>query len=85
VLNESLVTTNWNQGVQSGTIAEGPLDFHWTLTSRSWSQTAMEMLTAEVTFQAQDKDYSVKLSTLANTQTQPGQSPQPAMAMNLRQ
>jgi hypothetical protein len=79
ILNESLVTTNWNGGMQSGTITEGILDFQWKLTSQSWSdgltqsaQTAqtMQLLTAEVTFSAQGKDYSVKLSTLANAQTQ---------------
>ncbi len=79
ILNESLVTTNWNGGTQSGTITEGVLDFQWKLTSQNWSagsmqtaQTAqtMQLLTAEVTFSAQGKDYSVKLSTLANAQTQ---------------
>jgi type II secretory pathway pseudopilin PulG len=84
VLNESLVLTNWNGGVQSGTVSEGVLDFHWTLTSRAWPQDAMQLLTAEVTYQAQGKDFSVKLSTLANLQTQPGQ-PVPATAtMSLR-
>ena len=33
VLNESLVTTNWTGGVQSGTVSEGALDFKWTLTT----------------------------------------------------
>jgi hypothetical protein len=83
VLNESLVTTNYG-GAQSGTISEGALDFRWTLTSRSWPQDSMQMLTAEVKFSAQGKDYSVKLSTLANSQTQSGQPAQPATAMNLR-
>jgi len=71
VLNESLITTNWNQGTQSGTIAEGPLDYQWTLTSQSWPQAPMQMLTTKVTFQAQDKEYSVELSTLANVPNQP--------------
>jgi len=31
----------------------------------------MQLLTAEVKFSAQGHDYSVKLSTLANLQTQP--------------
>ena len=35
VLNESLVTTNWTGGVQSGTVSEGALDFRWTLTART--------------------------------------------------
>ena len=69
VLNESLVTTNWAGGMQSGTITEGILDFKWKLTSQSWPQDSMQMLTAEVTYSAQGKDYSVRLSTLANMQT----------------
>jgi len=71
ILNESLVMTNWNSGVQNGTVSEGALDFRWTLTSQAWPQDAMQLLTAQVTFQAQGKDYSVKLSTLANLQSQP--------------
>jgi hypothetical protein len=71
ILNESLVMTNWNNGVQNGTVSEGALDFRWTLSSQAWPQDAMQLLTAQVTFQAQGKDYSVKLSTLANLQSQP--------------
>jgi len=71
VLNESLVMTNWNNGVQNGTVSEGALDFRWTLSSQPWPQDAMQLLTVQVTFLAQAKDYSVKLSTLANLQNQP--------------
>jgi hypothetical protein len=70
ILNESLVTTNWSGGQQSGTATEGTLDFRWTLTSQNWPQDAMQLLTVEVKYLAQGKDYSVKLSTLANPQTQ---------------
>ena len=72
ILNESIVTTNWSNGLQSGTVTEGMLDFRWKLTSQNWPQdpqAQMEWLTAEVTFSAQGKDYSVKLSTLASPQT----------------
>jgi hypothetical protein len=73
ILNESLVTTNWSNGMQSGTTSEGALDYRWTLTSQNWTEDpAMQVLTAEVTFSAQGKDYAVKLSTLA---TQPSQTP----------
>lgn len=78
ILNESLVTTNWSSGQQSGTVTEGMQDFHWTLTSQSWPQDAMQLLTVEVKYLAQGKDYSVKLSTLANLQNQP------AATMNLQ-
>ena len=76
VLNESLVTTNWNGGMQSGTVTEGILDFKWKLTSQSWSgdpargAQSLQLLTAEVTYSAQGRDYSVKLSTLASLPTQ---------------
>jgi Tfp pilus assembly protein PilV len=71
ILNESLVTTNWTSGNQSGTVTEGILDFRWKLTSATWPEDPMQLLTVEVTYSAQGKDYSVSLSTLANTQTQP--------------
>jgi hypothetical protein len=73
VLNESLVTTNWSLGTRNGTITEGALDFEWTLTSANWPQDAMELITAEVKFKAQGRDYSVTLSTLASSQTGNGQ------------
>jgi len=80
VLNESLVTTNWTGSAQNGTVAEGAIDYRWTLSAQSWPQAqtqspvnsmiSMEMLTAQVTFLAQGKDYTVKLSTLANSPNQ---------------
>jgi type II secretory pathway pseudopilin PulG len=78
ILNESIVMTNWNSGTQSGTVTEGASDYRWTLTSQTWPQDSMQLLTAEVTYSAQGKDYSVKLSTLANSQTLNG-------TMNLKQ
>jgi hypothetical protein len=65
VLNESLVLTNWTGGTRSGTMTDGALDYRWTLTSQPWEQNSLTLLTAEVTFQAQGRDYSVKLNTLA--------------------
>lgn len=71
ILNESLVTTNWTQTVQSGTLRQGIQDFRWTLRNDPWTgdrdQTMIRLLTVEVAFAAQGKDYSVRLSTLANT------------------
>jgi hypothetical protein len=73
VLNESLVTTNWSGGLQRGTVTESGLDYNWSLTSQSWtSDSAMQQVTAEVTFLAQGKEYKVTLSTL---ETMPGVTP----------
>ena len=77
ILNESLVMTNWNTGPQNGNADEGADQFHWTLTSQNWQADSMELLTAEVTFFTQGRQYSVKLSTLANS---PTQTPLPAGA-----
>lgn len=80
VLNQSLVMTNWSTGPQSGTAAEGPDQFHWTLTSQNWPQDTMKLLTAEVTFSTQGRPYSVSLSTLAGLQTQTQPTPAGATA-----
>lgn len=65
VLNESLVTTNWSYGTQSGVATENGLNFNWTLSRQGWAvDSAMEQLTAEVKFTAQAKEYSVKLDSL---------------------
>ena len=70
VLNESILMTNWTQGTLNGTTTEGTHDFRWTLRDEFWSQdpqSQMQLLTAEVTFSAQGRDYSVRLSTLENS------------------
>lgn len=73
VLNESLVMTNWNHGTQNGTVTENGIDYRWTLTSQSWqAQSALSVVTTEVKFSAQGKDYSVTLNTLANSTTPVG-------------
>ena len=53
VLNESIVTTNWVGGTQSGTITEGVNQFQWTLKSQMTPDNTMEQLTAVVKFPAQ--------------------------------
>ena len=71
VLNESLVMTNWSNGTKSGAATQNGLSYNWTLTSQTWPQDNMQMVTAEVSYPVQGSTYSVKLSTLA---TLPGQT-----------
>ena len=69
VLNESIVTTNWNQSV-TGTTMQNGHEFHWTLSNEPWSaEPAMQLLTAQVDFSAQNRTYSVQLNTLENPLT----------------
>jgi type II secretory pathway pseudopilin PulG len=71
VINESLITTNWSQSLQSGIIAEGQRQFRWSLRSDPWNQdpshNMLRQLSVEVFFTAQARDYSVKMSTLVDT------------------
>ena len=66
ILNESIVTTNWNQSSQGGTVNEGIREFDWTLQNEPWNQEPIRLLTVEVKYKVQGKDYSVKLSTIAD-------------------
>jgi type II secretory pathway pseudopilin PulG len=68
VLNESIVTTNWNKSALSGTIMEAEREYKWQLRSESWSQTDMRLLSVQVEFPVQGEAYSVQMSTLANVQ-----------------
>lgn len=68
VLNESIVTTNWNKSALSGTVVEADREYRWTLRTESWSEAPMQLLSVEVTFPVQGEDHVVQLDTLANTQ-----------------
>ena len=68
ILNESIVTTNWNSSALSGTIMEADREYRWQLRNESWSESNMRLLSVEVDFPVQGEDYSVKMSTLANIQ-----------------
>lgn len=98
ILNENIVTTNWTQSSQSGTVVEGFGEFRWTMLNQPWSQnttnqipaeratagllasgqpqvsalatsqSTMNLLSVEVVYRVQNRDYSVTLSTLVNSQ-----------------
>ena len=80
VLNESVVTTNWSATVQNGTLRQGIRDFRWTLRNDPWdkdpNQTTIRLLSVEVIFPAQGRDYSVRMSTLVDSSTPLSQSTQ---------
>jgi type II secretory pathway pseudopilin PulG len=67
VLNEAVVTRQWNQAVQSGAAQEGALQYKWTLRAEPWGQDALRQFSVEVAFSAHGQDYSVRLSTLVDT------------------
>jgi Tfp pilus assembly protein PilV len=74
LLAENLVTTNSSQSVQSGTLTEGQRQFNYTMRSDPWSQdpsqNVIRQLSVEVKFTAQNRDYSVRMSTLVDSSQQ---------------
>jgi len=74
LLTESMLTTNWSQSVQSGTLTEAQRQFRWTIRNDPWNQdpnqNAMRQLTVEVIYTARNRDYAVRMSTLADSTQQ---------------
>src|ERR1700690_1501381 len=59
VLNEAVVTGTWNQPMQRGTINENGREFRWTVRSEARTEDTMQLVTAEVIFSAQGRDFPV--------------------------
>src|SRR5438105_4511775 len=75
ILNENIVTTNWNRTMQTGALRQGARDFRWTLRNDPWTQdpnqNVIRQVSVEVLFAAQGRDYSVHLSTLVDSSPPP--------------
>ena len=81
VLNESIVTTNWNRSVQTGTVRQGPREFPWTLRNDPWNQdpnqSTMRLVSVEVKYFVQGRERAFTLTTLADNGT--GAAAQPSV------
>ena len=64
VMNESMVTGKLRSGGLNGVIREGPLEFRWLIRSEGWLVNTLRLVTVQVTFPTQGRDYDVQLSTL---------------------
>src|SRR5436190_23582898 len=64
ILEENIITTNWDKTVQNGQLRQGIRDFRWSLRSEPWNedptQNTLRLLSVEVTYTAKGQDYSVK-------------------------
>ena len=73
LLNENVVTTNWNRSSQNGTLRQGMRDFRWSLRNDPWNQdvnvNTIRLLSVEVKFDVQGRDYTVRMSTLVDSAT----------------
>ncbi len=70
VLNELVVTRQWQSASQRGTIHEGVLDYEWQIQLEPWNQGVLRLLTVLVTFPVQGQNYDIRLSTLVDTSLQ---------------
>ncbi len=70
LLNESVVTTNWSQAVQTGTIRQGIRDYRFNMRNEPWNgdpaQNDIRLLTVEVLFTAQGHEHAVRMATLVD-------------------
>lgn len=70
VLNELLVTGQYRSATQKGVVQEDAREYQWSMRSEPWPLGAMRLVTVEVTYPVQGRDYDVRLSTLADNSTQ---------------
>ena len=64
ILNELILTGQWQQTSQQGTIEEAPFEFFWRLQAETWIDGVLQMVSVQVTFPVQGQEYDVQLSTL---------------------
>lgn len=70
VLNELLITRQWQTGSQNGVVQEGPVQYRWNVRNEPWNQLSLlRVLTIQVSYPVQGKDYDVRLSTLVDPAT----------------
>lgn len=70
MLNEIMVTKQWKDAPPSGTILEGGVEYRWQARNDNWTEDPLRLVTMQVTFAVQGKNYDVTLSTLGDTSLQ---------------
>jgi type II secretory pathway component PulJ len=66
VLEELVVERRWQQSSQNGTIQEGLQEYRWLMRLEPWSEGDLSVLTVQVTYPVQGREYDVRLSTLVD-------------------
>ncbi len=76
LLNETVVTQSWRDGDQDGDFGEDFPAYRWTLTSESWPEDTMRLVKVEVTYSVQNREFTERVSTLADELIQGSQTTQ---------
>lgn len=63
-LTEVVMDESWRYGEQEGDFGEDWPEYRWLLQDEAWEEDTMRVITVEVLFPVQDREYVVSLSTL---------------------
>jgi len=74
LLTETVVTESWRYGAQEGDFEEEWPGYRWILDTEAWEEDAMRLVRVEVLYDVQDREYSVRLSTLAEEEQEEAES-----------
>jgi type II secretory pathway pseudopilin PulG len=66
-LQELLVTGQAQRATLNGVLQEGAHEYRWLMRTEPWGPGTLRLMTVQVTFQVQGKDYDVRLSTVVDT------------------
>lgn len=66
VLTEAIVTGQWRDTNQEGSFEPDYPGFYWRLTTETWDEDVMRLVSVEVTFAVQGRESFVRLSTLVS-------------------
>lgn len=66
VLNELVATAQWQRTTQGGTLTEGPHEYQWRFDNEPWELGALRLLTVQMAYTVQGREYTVLLSTLVD-------------------
>jgi hypothetical protein len=74
MLNEAIITRQWQSGSPSGVVQDGSMQYRWLTRTAPWNQQSQQiqqnvlrLLTVQVTFPVQGQDYDVRLSTVVDS------------------
>jgi hypothetical protein len=66
VMNELFIMGQLRNNSSRGVIQEGAQQYTWSMRAESWPLDAMKLVTVQVTFPVQGRDYDVRLCTLVS-------------------
>ncbi len=69
-LNEIMVTGQWKDAPPSGTAQESGVEYRWQARTDNWTEDPLRLVTVQVVFAVQGKEYDVNLSTLGDSSLQ---------------